>query len=86
MLNRKANVTSKGRITIPKDIRNLLKIGPGDKINFIIDEQGKVSISRLTCDFRSLKGLFHKKKRKLKNIKIKKNFDQLPDSFMTYFT
>ena len=30
------NVTSKGQVTIPKKIRNILDINPGDKIKFEI--------------------------------------------------
>ena len=61
---RKATITSKGQVTIPKDIRHILKIGPGDHIDFIISEEGEVLISPRTCDFRSLKGFFYKKGRK----------------------
>ncbi len=61
---RKATITSKGQVTIPKDIRDMLKIGPGDQIDFIISDEGAVLISSRTCDFRSLKGFFHKKGRK----------------------
>ena len=61
---RQATITSKGQVTIPKDIRDILKIGPGDQIDFIVSKQGEVSLSPRTCDFRSLKGLFHKKGRK----------------------
>jgi AbrB family looped-hinge helix DNA binding protein len=60
---RKAKITVKGQVTIPKDIRDILKIGPGDQIDFIIDDQGEVHISPRTCDFRSLKGFFYKKGR-----------------------
>lgn len=62
---REAKLTSKGQITIPKDIRDILKIGPGDQIDFIIGDQGEIYISPRTCDFRALKGMFHKKGRKV---------------------
>jgi antitoxin PrlF len=61
---RKATITSKGQVTIPKDIREKLKIGPGDQIDFIIADSGEVLISPRTCDFRDLKGFFYKKGRK----------------------
>lgn len=61
---RKATITSKGQVTIPKDIRDILRIAPGDQIDFIVGDEGEVLISPRTCDFRSLKGLFHKKGRK----------------------
>ncbi|MBS0656345.1 MAG: type II toxin-antitoxin system PrlF family antitoxin [Verrucomicrobia bacterium] len=61
---RKATITSKGQVTIPKDIRDILKIGPGDQIDFIISDEGEVLLSPRTCDFRDLKGFFYKKGRK----------------------
>jgi AbrB family looped-hinge helix DNA binding protein len=36
-----ARVTSKGQITIPRDIRKKLKLKPGDKVIFI-EEDGRV--------------------------------------------
>ncbi len=32
-----ARVMSKGQVTIPKNIRNLLGISPGDRVSFIFD-------------------------------------------------
>lgn len=61
---RKATITSKGQVTIPKDIRDFLKIGPGDQIDFVIGDKGDIYISPRTCDIRNLKGMFYKKGRK----------------------
>jgi len=61
---RKATITSKGQVTIPKDIRDILKIGPGDQIDFVVSDEGEIYISPRTHDVRTLKGLFHKKGRK----------------------
>lgn len=36
-----AKITSKGQITIPKDIRDKLNLRPGDKVIFI-EEDGKI--------------------------------------------
>jgi AbrB family looped-hinge helix DNA binding protein len=33
-------ITEKGQVTIPKDIRDRLKIGPGSEVDFIADEKG----------------------------------------------
>lgn len=38
-----AKVTSKGQITIPSEIRNRLKLKPGDKVLFL-EEEGVVTI------------------------------------------
>ena len=61
---KKATITSKGQVTIPKDIRDILKLSPGDQVDFIISDTGEVLLSPRTCDIRSLKGLFYKKGRK----------------------
>jgi AbrB family looped-hinge helix DNA binding protein len=48
-----ATVTSKGQITIPVDIRQLLHLKPGDKIDFQVDEGGIAKlfpISRRVAD------------------------------------
>jgi AbrB family looped-hinge helix DNA binding protein len=33
-------VTQKGQVTIPKDIRDRLKIGPGSEVDFVADDKG----------------------------------------------
>jgi len=35
-----ATITSKGQITIPKDIRAMLGLEPGDKVNFLANING----------------------------------------------
>jgi antitoxin PrlF len=37
---RPAKVTSKGQITVPREVRQLLGISAGDKVRFERDEQG----------------------------------------------
>ena len=36
----KAKVTSKGQVTIPKEVRECLGLQPGDEIEFVEDELG----------------------------------------------
>ncbi|MCU7916757.1 MAG: type II toxin-antitoxin system PrlF family antitoxin [Candidatus Thiodiazotropha sp. (ex Epidulcina cf. delphinae)] len=55
-----ATITSKGQITIPKEIRDSLDLHTGDKINFIIDDQGKVSFVPVTTNVTTLKGIVTK--------------------------
>lgn len=37
-------VTEKGQVTIPKDIRDRLKIGPGSEVDFLEREDGSVEL------------------------------------------
>ena len=58
-----ATITSKGQITIPKDIRALLDLNSGDKINFIVEESGEVRFLPATQDVSTLKGIIAKPKK-----------------------
>jgi AbrB family looped-hinge helix DNA binding protein len=53
-------ITIKGQTTIPKKIRDHLKIQPGDKIDFVIDNNGKVVLEPATLDVKELEGILHK--------------------------
>lgn len=59
-----ATLTSKGQTTIPLDIRKILDLKPGDKIEFIV-EDGYVFIAPLTSDVSELKGILPKPKKKI---------------------
>ena len=53
-------VTTKGQITVPKPIREHLKIAKGDRIEFLIGVNGNVTIMAATADVRRLKGMVTK--------------------------
>lgn len=55
-----ATITSKGQITIPVDIRTMLGLHTGDRINFITNDAGLVSFVPATKNVTSLKGLIAK--------------------------
>ena len=38
----RATVTSKGQITIPKEIRDRLGLSPGDGLEFVVDAEGNL--------------------------------------------
>lgn len=40
------SLTSKGQVTLPKDIRERLRLRPGDMVRFVLDEEGRVIVSR----------------------------------------
>lgn len=52
-----ATITSKGQVTIPKEIREILNLHSGDRLNFFIDESGQVCLLPATQDITLLKGI-----------------------------
>jgi len=52
-----STITSKGQTTIPGEIRRHLKLKPGDRIQFIVEDDGKVVLVPATIDVSELKGL-----------------------------
>ena len=56
-----STLTGKGQTTIPKDVRNHLKLRTGDQIDFVIQPDGSVVIRPATVHVRELKGILHRK-------------------------
>lgn len=56
-----ATVTTKGQVTIPKEIRDYLNLDTGSKIDFIIDENGIVKLIPLNIPVQKLSGILHRK-------------------------
>jgi AbrB family looped-hinge helix DNA binding protein len=54
-----ATLTSKGQLVIPKAIREYLRLQPGDRLDFLITDDGDVIIRPVVTDVRELKGLLH---------------------------
>jgi antitoxin PrlF len=54
-----ASLTSKGQITVPKAIRERLKVATGDRLDFVI-EGDRVVVRAGTRDLRSLQGLLRR--------------------------
>lgn len=59
-----ATVTSKGQITIPQQIRKVLRVEPGDRVDFVVAEAGQVLVRASTADIAELKGLLRRAKRR----------------------
>lgn len=55
-----ATITTKGQITIPKEIRDYLKLEIGSKIGFVIDEDGTVKVMPLNVPVTALSGMLHR--------------------------
>ena len=52
-----STLTSKGQTTIPKDVRKRLNLQPGDRLEFVIDEDGRVLMLPASVDAAELGGM-----------------------------
>jgi AbrB family looped-hinge helix DNA binding protein len=52
-----ATLSSKGQITLPKKIREQLKLQPGERMEFLVEPDGRVTVWPVTSDVTILKGL-----------------------------
>ena len=55
-----ATLTSKGQVTIPKQARDTLNLDTGDRVEFIIDDDGRLLILPVTRSIKTLKGMLPK--------------------------
>ena len=58
-----ATLTSKGQITIPKEVRERLGVEAGDRLEFIEQERGVYRVVAATRDVRQLRGMVPKPRR-----------------------
>lgn len=62
-------VTSKGQVTIPKQIRDFLRLKSGDRIDFDIDVSGKVVVRPGGADVTALHGILRRPGRRPVSLK-----------------
>ncbi|MCK4244640.1 MAG: AbrB/MazE/SpoVT family DNA-binding domain-containing protein, partial [Candidatus Omnitrophica bacterium] len=62
-------ITSKGQITIPKVVRDSLRLHPGDKVEFFITEGKEALLRPVTKKVDDVFGRLHKPGRKPVSIK-----------------
>ena len=55
-----ATITSKGQVTVPKPIRDKLHLKAGDKVEFMLEEDGNLRVAPVTASVTQLKGLLSK--------------------------
>jgi len=60
-----AKMTTKGQITVPKDVRLKLGLRPGDRVRFIVEDDGRVRLLPAKRDISELVGMLPKPKRAL---------------------
>lgn len=68
-----ATVTSKGQVTLPRRVRDLLRVGPGDRIEFVIDDDGRISVRARDADVAELRGLLHRADREVVTLDAMEN-------------
>ena len=56
----KATLTTKGQITIPKEVRERLGVEAGDRLEFVEQERGVYKVVAVMRDVKHLKGLIPK--------------------------
>lgn len=52
-----SKITTKGQITVPKAVREALAVFPGDRVGFVIHEDGSVTVEVESVDLPSLRGI-----------------------------
>jgi AbrB family looped-hinge helix DNA binding protein len=58
-----ATLTSKGQLTLPKDVRIALGVGPGDRVDFVLMEDGNFAVLPATHSVKKLKGIITRPKK-----------------------
>lgn len=59
-----STVTSKGQITLPKQIRERLHVVAGDRIDFVVQESGQIVVRPARSRLQQLRGMLRDRKRK----------------------
>ena len=52
-----ATLSSKGQVTIPKEVRDALRIDSGDRLSFLVRDDGVVELRPETVDLKDLYGM-----------------------------
>lgn len=56
-----STLTSKAQITLPKEVRRLLRLAPGDKVAFVAQADGQITVSKASPpSFAQLRGVLPK--------------------------
>lgn len=58
-----STVTQKGQVTIPKSVRDNLHLVTGDKVEFIFNDKGEVTLKPVTCKVVDVAGRLSKYKK-----------------------
>ena len=58
-----STLTRKGQTTIPKDVRERLALKPGDRIKFVVNADGSVTLVAVNLSLRQLRGILPRPER-----------------------
>ena len=56
-----ATLTTKGQVTIPKEVRDRLGVETGDRLSFVVQEDGTVIVKPITRHVRDLGGFLRRR-------------------------
>jgi len=55
-----SQLSTKGQLVVPKEVRDFLRLRPGDRIDFVVRDSGEVVIRPAVVDVQHLRGLLHR--------------------------
>ncbi|MGA7304597.1 MAG: AbrB/MazE/SpoVT family DNA-binding domain-containing protein [Rhodothermales bacterium] len=55
-----ATLSSKGQLVIPKSVREYMRLQAGDRVDFVVQDDGEVVVRPAAADVRNLKGILVK--------------------------
>ena len=64
-----STLTSKGQITIPREVRERLHLKTGSRVDFIVEPSGQVVLKSLDRNFRSIRGIVRSQRKRPVSIK-----------------
>ncbi|MAE63968.1 MAG: AbrB family transcriptional regulator [Phycisphaeraceae bacterium] len=71
-----STVTSKGQITLPAEIRKRLNLQPGDKLDFIVREDGTIEVHPLRGSIQDLKGMLPRPRKSVTIARMQRAIEQ----------
>ncbi len=58
-----STITSKGQVTIPRQVRKALDLDTGDRVSFLVRDDGVVELRPETTDLKDLFGMLPSKRK-----------------------
>ena len=55
-----ATLSSRGQLVIPKSVRDHMRLRAGDRVDFVVQDDGEVVIRPVAADVRDLRGMLQK--------------------------